>query len=295
MRAQRNLMAAGLAVLSWLGGAGTDPARAEGFTQGLLFEIAIEGVTPSHLFATIHSEDPRVIQLPPPVQAAFDGAQAFVMEAIPDDSAALRSMSLMSYSDGRSLKQVLPASLYRETVKVMASRGLSEEAIRDFKPWALVALLSTPPSATGEFLDIRLYRAAQAQGKPTVGIETIEEQIALLDGLSEADQVALLRETLATYPELGEIFQRLVAAYVRRDLSALVQLSDMYARWGSPELAERFRRTAVDDRNRRMAERMRPQLAEGGRFIAVGALHLPGPRGLLQRLLDQGYTVRPVY
>lgn len=288
-------MAAGLAVLSWLGGAGTDAARAEGFTQGLLFEIVIDGVTPSHLFATIHSEDPRVIQLPPPVQAAFDGAQAFVMEAIPDDSAALRSMSLMSYSDGRSLKQVLPASLYRETVKVMASRGLSEEAIRDFKPWALVTLLSTPPSATGEFLDIRLYRAAQAQGKPTVGIETIEEQIALLDGLSEADQVALLRETLATYPELGEIFQRLVAAYVRRDLSALVQLSDMYARWGSPELAERFRRTAVDERNRRMAERMRPQLAEGGRFIAVGALHLPGPRGLLQRLLDQGYTVRPVY
>jgi len=44
-----------------------------------------------------------------------------------------------------------------------------------------------------------------------------------------------------------------------------------------------------------MAERMRPQLAEGGRFIAVGALHLPGPRGLLQRLLDQGYTVRRVY
>lgn len=288
-------MAAGLAVLSWLMVAGSVPARAEGITRGLLFEIAIDGVTPSHLFATIHSEDPRVIQLPPPVQAAFDGAQAFVMEAIPDDSAALRAMSLMSYSDGRSLKQVLPASLYRETVKVMASRGLSEEAIRDFKPWALVTLLSTPPSATGEFLDIRLYRDAQAQGKPTVGIETIEEQIALLDGLSEADQVALLRETLATYPELGEIFQRLVAAYVRRDLSALVQLSDMYARWGSPELAERFRRTAVDERNRRMAERMRPQLAEGGRFIAVGALHLPGPGGLLQRLLDQGYTVRPVY
>jgi uncharacterized protein YbaP (TraB family) len=69
----------------------------------------------------------------------------------------------------------------------------------------------------------------------------------------------------------------------------------MYARWGSPELAERFRRTAIDERNRRMAERMGPLLAEGGRFIAVGALHLPGPGGLLQRLSDQGYRVRPVY
>jgi uncharacterized protein len=288
-------MAAGLAVLSWLGGVGVVPAWGEGFTQGLLFEIVVDGVAPSHLFATIHSEDPRVIRLPPPVQAAFDGARGFVMEAIPDDGAALKSISLMSYSDGRSLKQALPTALYKETVKVMASRGLSEEAVGNFKPWALVTLLSTPPSATGEFLDMRLYRAALAQGKPTVGLETLEEQIALLDDLSDADQVALLRETLATYPELGGIFQRLVAAYVRRDLSALVQLSDMYARWGSPELAERFRRTAIDERNRRMAERMGPLLAEGGRFIAVGALHLPGPGGLLQRLSDQGYRVRPVY
>lgn len=295
MRPPLGFLAAGLAFLSWLGGLASTPALAEGFTQGLLFEITADGVMPSHLFATIHSEDPRVVELPPPVQAAFDGAQGFVMEAIPDNEAAMRSMSLMTYRDGRSLQQVLPADLYKETVKVMASRGMSEEAVRGFKPWALVTLLSSPPSATGEFLDMRLYRAAQNQGKPTAGLETMEEQVALLDGLSEADQVALLREALATYPELGEVFQRLVAAYVRGDLSTLVQLSDMYARWGSPELAERFRRTAIDERNQRMAERMGPLLAKGGRFIAVGALHLPGPGGLLQRLLDQGYQVHAVY
>jgi len=270
-------------------------AAPEGFTQGLLFEVRAQGVAPSYLFATIHSEDPRVTTLPPPVQDAFDGARGFVMEAIPDDAAAARSMALMHYPAGRSLDQVLPADLHAETVKVMATRGLSEEAVDRFKPWALVAMLSTPPSASGDFLDMRLYRSALAQGKPTAGLETMEEQIALLDGLSEADQVTLLRETLATYPELGEIFQRLVMAYVRRDLSALVQLSDMYARWGSPALAERFRHAAIDERNRLMAERMAPLLAQGGRFIAVGALHLPGPGGLLQRLMDQGYRVQAVY
>lgn len=294
MRATAGFKTAGLALLAWLGG-GAEPVLAEGFTQGLLFEVVIDGVEPNYLFGTIHSADPRVIQLPPPVQAAFDGAQGFVMEAIPDNEAIRKSTALMTYADGRRLKQALPADLYAKTLEVMATRGMSEEAVRDLKPWALVTLLSAPPSANGDFLDLRLYRAALAQGKQTVGLETLEEQIALLDGLPEADQVALLRETLATYPEFGEVFQRLVAAYVRRDLSALVQLSDMYKRWGSPELAERFRRTAIDERNQRMAERMRPLLAEGGRFIAVGALHLPGPGGLLQRLLDQGYRVRPLY
>jgi uncharacterized protein YbaP (TraB family) len=295
MRTTSGFVGASLACLTWLGGLATAPVRAEGFTQGLLFEVAVEGAPPSHLFGTIHSADPRVVQLPPPVQAVFDRALGFVMEAIPDSEAVLKSVALMTYADGRSLKQVLPPALYDETVAVMATRGMSEEATRTLKPWALVMLLSAPPSATGEFLDMRLYRAAMAMGKPTVGLETLEEQVALLDGLAEVDQVALLRETLATYPELIEVFHRLVAAYVRRDLNALTQLSDTYQRWGSPELAERFQRVAIGLRNQRMAERMGPLLAEGGRFIAVGALHLPGPGGLLKRLADQGYRIRPVY
>jgi hypothetical protein len=295
MRAALGFRGAILTIFFCAGSAAASTAQAESFTRGLLFEVAIDGVAPSYLFATIHSDDPRVIRLSAAVQAAFDDAEGFVMEAVPDDGAIIKSMSLMSYSDGRSLQQVLPLDLYQATVEVMASRGMSEEAVRGYKPWALVLLLSTPPAATGEFLDLRLYRAALAQGKSTVGLETLEEQLGLLDRLSEADQVALLRATLATYPELREVFQRLVAAYVRRDLSALVQLSDMYSRWGSPQLAERFRRTAIDERNRRMVERMRPLLAEGGRFIAVGALHLPGPGGLLQRLSDLGYRVSPVY
>ena len=65
--------------------------------------------------------------------------------------------------------------------------------------------------------------------------------MAIFDGLTEAEQVALLRETLATIGELSEVYGRLVAAYARRDLDALVQLNTMYRRWGSPELAARSR------------------------------------------------------
>jgi uncharacterized protein YbaP (TraB family) len=34
-----------------------------------------------------------------------------------------------------------------------------------------------------------------------------------------------------------------------------------------------------------------PHLAEGGAFIAVGALHLPGRHGLVALLREAGYTV----
>jgi hypothetical protein len=49
------------------------------------------------------------------------------------------------------------------------------------------------------------------------------------------------------------------------------------------------------NRNLQMVERMIQQLQGGTTFVAVGALHLPGQKGLLQLLQDRGYTVSVVY
>ncbi len=290
MLARSTLTTVGVALMLWLG-----TAVADSLTRGLLFEVSGCETAPSYLFGTMHSEDPRVIRLPAPVQARFDQAHGFVTEAVPDPDSVRKATALMHLADGRTLKQILPSPLYDQTVVVMASLGMPEAAIQTLKPWALVTLLSSPPSTTGEFLDVRLYRAALAQGKPVVGLETLDEQVALFDTLSEADQIALLNQTLAIHGELSGVFQRLVAAYVHRDLSTLSELNEMYQRWGAPDLAERFHRVAIDERNARMAERMVPLLAKGNQFVAVGALHLPGPQGLLQRLVDRGCRVRAIY
>jgi uncharacterized protein len=44
-------------------------------------------------------------------------------------------------------------------------------------------------------------------------------------------------------------------------------------------------------RNATMAERTRPLRQESGAFIAVGALHLPGKDGLIERFRPQSYSV----
>ena len=60
-------------------------------------------------------------------------------------------------------------------------------------------------------------------------------------------------------------------------------------------MADDFQRRVIDDRNQRMAERAQPMLQAGKAFIAVGALHLPGDKGLLNLLEQQGYRIRRVY
>ncbi len=270
-------------------------AADDDFEHGLLFEVRGAPQGACYLFGTIHSEDKRVLDLPPVVAAAFDGSKTFVMEVIPDAEAIISSMMTMVYTDGRTLEQVIGRSLYARTLEAAASIGMSEAAIQDFKPWALATLLGLPPAQTGEFLDMYLYERAKAAGKEVAGLESIQEQLAVLDDFTEDEQIILLRETLEVLDRLPEVFEHLIATYLQRDLAELLRLSDEYLRGGDKALAQKFKAAALEVRNARMARRLDPYIRQGGCFVAVGALHLPGDGGLLERLDDAGYLVRTLY
>ena len=280
-----------LALLPWIAVLAAEAT----WERGLLFEVRSEAGESSYLFGTIHSENERVMDLPPPVRSAFDGSSNFAMEVIPDAEAIRRSMVTMVYTDGRSLALVVGRERFREIVEAMKSRGMSEEAIKDFKPWAIVTILSLPPPKTGEFLDIHLYKSALTAGKPVHGLETIDEQLAVFDDLSESDQVALLNETLEVLEQLPEVHEHLLEAYLQRDLAELSRLVEEYLRAGDSEVEKRFKAAVLDARHERMTERMIPLLEKGGHFVAVGALHLPGEDGILARLKALGFEVRRIY
>ncbi|MHB8536021.1 MAG: TraB/GumN family protein [Sulfuricaulis sp.] len=264
------------------------------YAQGLLWKIEKPGVAPSYLFGTIHSDDPRVTALPPPVTAAFDACQRFTMEALIDGDGLVRMAQAMYFDDGRTLEQVIGRPLYAQTVKALAAHGVSAQSVENQKPWAVVMSLSMPPLKTGEFLDLILEERAGRQDKTVTGLETMDEQIAVFNGLPLADQVALLRETVASQADFNKEFEGLLNAYLARDLAALARLSMKH----SPD-ENRMYRTVMDRlltrRNTRMAERMQPLLNEGASFIAVGAAHLPGQTGLLNLIEKAGYRVTSVY
>jgi len=271
------------------------PADA-GFTHGLLWRIEpADGAAASYLFGTIHSEDPRVLALPAPVLAAFDAARVLVLEVVPEPDVLADSMAAMTYQDGRTLADVVPDVVYQDSIRALAARGLPEQVVRSFKPWAVMTLLSMPEAKTGDFLDMRLYQRAVAAQKPVRGLESMQEQLAVFEHLSLSDQVALLRLTLASQGEFPALFEALIKAYQQRDLGALLDINDGYLDDADSELMARFEDTLVAARNERMAQRIVPMIRDGAQFVAVGALHLPGPGGLLERLSAAGNRVERVY
>ncbi|MBI5462177.1 MAG: TraB/GumN family protein [Gammaproteobacteria bacterium] len=282
----------------WLGGAQAEqtntPLQA-GADQGLLWRIEKPGVAPSHLLGTLHSEDPRIVALPEPVSHALHSADRVTLEVILDPNSLAAMSGVMQIVEGPELPALLGEALYRKTVQAMATQGVPEQSLRTLKPWAVAMTLMVPKTNTGLFLDRVLYLEALAKGKPIAGLETVAEQIEVFDGLSRDDQVALVAESLRSFPKLDTLYAELRAAYVRRDLRAIAALNDTAMREGDPGLAQRFSARAITDRNARMVERMQPGLQQGNTFFAVGALHLPGETGILQALRRQGYTVTAVY
>lgn len=263
--------------------------------HGLLWEISKPGTDPSYLFGTIHSEDPEVLQLAPPVRQAFEQSDSVVLEIMMDMDAMIFSSTAMLLMDGRTLSDLVGKSLFNKTAKAIQSRGIPEAVLERMKPWAAATTLSIPPPRTGMMLDLHLYQQAQEAGKQLHGLETIEEQLAVFDSMPESDQIRMLRDAVGNLDEIDRMNEELLVLYKRRDLAGMMALSEHYMKAGDPGVSRDLERRLIVDRNRLMAERMQPYLQAGNAFVAVGSLHLPGDQGLLNLLDRRGYTLKMLY
>jgi hypothetical protein len=264
--------------------------------KGLLWRVETGEGAVSHLFGTIHSEDPRVLELPKQVSRAFDSARTLVLEMdLGAEEVQTMGQAMMLPADGE-LQQLLGPELYRQSVAAMAGRGYPATVVNRLQPWAVVLILNMPQPETGLFLDYLLYIKAAEQGKTVIGLEQMGEQLAVFTSLSLNEQVSMLRDTLRDHHNFSQLFEQLLSTYLERDLQKLLELSEQQNMRGSDTaLQQRFMGSLVDERNLRMAERLLPLLEAGEVFAAVGALHLPGDTGLLALLRRQGLRVSPVY
>lgn len=272
-------------------------AGAQRFEQGLLWRIEGQGAPASHLLGTIHVADPRVTKLPPPVARELKAARSFTVEVGLEPSNLTALASRMVFLDGRDLPGVAGAELFDKAAGIVAKLGVPEPVFRLFKPWAAALLLSMPRQDPTQVLDYVLARIATEQGKPVYELESVFEQVEAFEGMAEQDQIALFRHAVDNHERLPRAISRLVDAWLARDLAAMWRISREGDNEGEEarRLNDLFTRRVIDERNTRMAERMQARLQEGGAFVAVGALHLYGDRGVLSLLERRGWRVTRVY
>lgn len=281
-------------LLACAAGAAADGQR---FERGLLWQVSRPGVAPSHIYGTVHLADPRLLPLRAPVADAFRGARRFVMEMRPDDYAGQRFFEGGQFEDGQRLDRLLDAGTFGRLAGRLGSRGFDAETVRRLKPWAALLVLTARPRQTeGVSLDRELYVQARMRRLYLEELDSVEEQLAVFDGVPLASQVALLQFYLVHEEQLAGVAERTLQAYLARDLKALWRVNrDLEADDG--ELARHqavLEKKVIHDRSVVMAFRMQPFLRRGGAFVAIGALHLYGDKGVLRLLEQDGWRVKRV-
>jgi len=280
--------------------AGPDaPASTREWARPFLWRI--EGTPPSYLFGTVHLPDARLEPLLPSVQRALDASEVVLAE-LPMDAATrseLASRSLLPA--GRSLKSEIPADLYARVQTLLRARHIPPAAVARVRVWALalqITLLDHLAAlVTMKPLDLRLYEAAHDAGKSVGGLETVDEQMKVFDGLSRAEQAALLRKTLDDadeYKKRGiDPIEDLLKLYLAGDEA---KTRDAFATMFDPSksLDALLQKRVLDDRNKVMTDRVQARIEATPRrahFVAVGAAHLLGDDSVVAALAKRGYKL----
>lgn len=285
------LLALSVAGLAWADRDGAAVPGPHGPEHDVFWSVAGPDGPAGYLLGTVHSEDPRVLEFTAPFLERLGGCGTFAMELVPNLPTMQRLLTYMELADGSSLEGLIGPERFAAVQQAVIDYGIPDDRLRRMKPWAAMMTISLPPPKTGLFLDFSLSLRAAGAGNTVVGLETLEEQLAFLEGMALEDQLALLDQALADHALVQQVHDQMVDAYLAEDLATLEALAGEQMASLPAATRDWFQAEGIDARNRRMAANALPMLEEGCTFIAVGALHLPGEAGLLELLADAGYRL----
>jgi uncharacterized protein len=253
-----------------------------------------------YLYGTVHAGKKDWYPLPAPVEAAFADSQVLVVEADVSDAAKLeKSARAGSYAAPDALRNHVSGADYARFLKLLPRYSVPEHAVTQMKPFMAVSLLVFQEWARMGYLpqlgvDLYLIRKARGELKPVVEIEGIDVQIALIDSLTDAENRMIFEGTLTALESAltADQIEGMVRAWREGDAPRMLEVAQKYNDKvaGAREFEEKF----VWSRHEPMLKKIEGYLNEtrSRHFVAVGALHLAGPRGLVELLRKRGYIVR---
>ena len=273
----------------------------------LLWKVSGNGLSrPSYIMGTYHFAPANMMEKILGMERALEGCDVVVgeidkEEMMGQDAQMKMAMAMMAPADSTLdvlfspedyaiVEQVFDKYFSNMGVKLSQMNMLKPGAI-SVQMQAMQAVKHFPNFNESELIDMAVQTRANEMGRPSIGLETIDEQIELLFNSPLTEQAEGLLEACKKDDLFTVQSSALVEAYMAQDLSELERI------FTDPELggddAEAMD-ALIYDRNRNWAEKLVKMMPERAALVCVGAGHLPGDQGLLQLLRDRGYTVEPM-
>jgi uncharacterized protein YbaP (TraB family) len=259
---------------------------------------------PFYLVGSIHALSKKDYPLPEPYDIALKSSTRFLFEFDPTQHAEFQKKfeAAAKYPAGQDLRSKISPQLLAWLRKNMftvipdARDGNGEQfagfdSQLRYKPWWIAQHLAAPASyskaSPSHGLDNYFVDHAIQSGKQIAGLESVNEHVAVMGGLSDRDGEFMLQDAL-NQPDRGDKESgRMYKAWRKGDTNAL-WAGDASLRSKAPRIAARF----VDDRNVKWIPRIEAELKTNKpTAIVAGALHFPGPRSVIALLQQRGYVI----
>jgi uncharacterized protein len=270
-------------------------AQAQARDRGFLWRVSKDGRT-HHLFGTIHVGKLEWAFPGAKLRAALADAQTVAFELDPLDPAVQTSLRTAGAGSTK-----LPVALDEQLKREVQRACIPAQVLAGLHPM-MQAMTAMMVDAARDGLQVAygqefvLAGAAKARKLRTVSLETPQRQLAAIIPDDPVQAERLLASTLEQMQSgLGrQVLLRMAAAWERGDLDEI----EHYERWCDCVKTAEDRAMLValnDERNPAMAERIEALHREGQRlFVAVGALHMTGPKALPALLQARGFRVERV-
>lgn len=249
------------------------------------------------LMGSVHFLRPADYPLRPGLEAAFDVADRVVMEIDMGNLnplAAQQTLAQLSIDpQGRNLAAIIGQQDFATVSSKAEALGIPMLMFEQFEPWFAALSITQLRMVQLGFdpnwgVEARLTAKAAAAGKPTAGLETIEEQLGFLDRLDADAQEKFLLQSLDEAAKVQNEVESIVSAWQAGDTQAL-EASMLQGLRDAPKLYDAL----LVQRNRNWVAPIRELTKSGDNYlVVVGAMHLVGEDSVLQMLADQGVRSR---
>ena len=268
--------------------------------RGLLYEIKGASST-MHLFGTIHVGKQEFYPLNDAVTRALSSAKRVYLEVDITDTASVSAAldKWAFYPDGTTLDRKLPPALMKRVREKLTLYSIPDDSALRMKPWLVAQTIILGEAARAGYdpnLAVELYLSglALAQGKELKGLETLDEQFAIFDKLSEDEQRAFL-EAVIDEIDSGrgaKELTTLAVAWAAADPNGMEAARKLAMDEKAPAVERKLMPRLLGDRNVLLADRI-ADIVRGDvpAFVGVGALHLVGPGNVVELLRKRGFKV----
>lgn len=265
--------------------------------KSLLWEISGKDLgESSFLFGTIHMIDGKDFFLPTGTLSAIDVSKKMIFEldmAEMTDPAQLMPLMQKAFMKGdTTLKDLMTTEDYDLVQGHFNKMGLPLFFLERIKPMFLTVFASGDLDAAGlqngkvKSYEMEFVKIADENNKETAGLETVEYQISVFDGIPYKEQADMLVETIKSGNTEDDTFKELVNLYLQQDIQGL------YDMMKQDDSIEEYEDALLNDRNKNWIPLMKKEMMIQRTFFAVGAGHLGGKEGVINLLKEAGYSVK---